>query len=135
MLKKFLLFLGLAFLLLDSLSAFAGNYSAAPNAGQTFYQDMSVTNVPATFGSGSQLVSGLSKSQSFEICNSSSTPLAGCSNGTVANCAGCTANFVVPANGCTGFNRDQVQIGGRICVQGLPASTSVSTGTVYGAVR
>lgn len=124
-----LLFLLLSLLCLDRA------FAEAPNAGQTFYQDMSSTNVPATFGAGSQLVSGVTNAQSFEICNSSSTPLAGCSNGTAANCSGCTANFVVPANGCTGFNRGEIKIYGRLCVKGLPAATTVSTGAVYGAIR
>lgn len=129
------LFFGSLSLFFVTLPALAVVYSAAPNGGQTFYQDMSSTNVPATFAAGSQLVSGLTKAQSFEICNSSTTPLAGCSNGTAANCAGCTANFVVPASGCAGFNRDQIQVFGRICVKGLPPATTVSTGLVYGAVR
>jgi len=112
-----------------------GATGSAPNKGVTFYQDMSTTTVPATFGAGSQLLSGLSNSQSFEICQTSSTPLAGCSYGTSANCVGCTANFIVPPTGCTGFNRDQISIGARICVKGLPPATSVSTGVIFGSAR
>lgn len=104
--------------------------SLPPQPGTTTFRDASVTNIPNTYTTNSQLLSGLSNIQHVYVCTNQAQEIA-VAFSSAANCVGASDYLIVPG-GSTASCSPAIQYmksDSKLCVRGL--NNPISSGKVY----
>lgn len=80
-------------------------------------QKFSITNLPATYTTGSELHTGLSGKNNICVINGATVALAVALGSTVANCAAAEDSIIVPASGNACF--ENLAINSKVCYRSL----------------
>lgn len=110
--------------------AFAERGTLPPGDSNVYTKDLSVVNLPATYGAaGNSYATGLIDKSNVCIINGAATKVYA-TTATASNCTGATDKWVVPASSSACF--EWTRVNSRVCLRS--ASGTLSSGTIDVAI-